>query len=131
MKLDVLAIGAHPDDAEISCGGILLLLAAAGRRVGVLDLSRGEMGTRGTAADRDSEAREASERLGLAWRGNLELPDGRLEASLEARESLARVLRETRPTTLLAHAPEDAPRPRGRRPARARGLLRVGAEAPG
>ena len=108
LKLDCLAIAAHPDDAEISCGGILLLLSAAGRRVGVLDLTRGEMGTRGTAAERDAEAREASERLGLAYRGNLELPDGRVEVALGAREAIARVLRETRPATLLAHAPQDA-----------------------
>ena len=107
-KLDCLAIAAHPDDAEISVGGTLLLMVDAGLRVGMLDLTRGEMGTRGTAAERDAEARAASELLGLAYRGNLGLPDGRIEVALAPREALARVLRETRPTTLLTHAPADA-----------------------
>ena len=107
MKLDVLAVAAHPDDAEISVGGTLLRLAAAGRRVGIVDLTRGEMGTRGTAQDRAREVEAASRALGLAARANLELPDGRLEPSLDARERLAALLREHRPDVVLAHHLED------------------------
>jgi bacillithiol biosynthesis deacetylase BshB1 len=107
-RLDCLVVAAHPDDAEISCGGTLLRLIDGGRRVGVLDVTRGEMGTRGTRADRDAETRLASERLGLSFRGNLEQPDGRVQVTLEAREALARVLRETRPHTVLTHALEDS-----------------------
>ena len=107
MKLDLLVVGAHPDDAEISMGGTILRWSTAGRRVGVLDMTRGEMGTRGTVAERDAETKRASERLGLAFRANLDLPDGRVEASLEAREALARVLRETAPEVLVAHHPTD------------------------
>lgn len=107
MKLDLLVIGAHPDDAEISMGGTILRWATAGKRVGVLDVTRGEMGTRGTVEDRDAETARATELLGLAWRGNLEQPDGRVEASIEAREALARVLREQAPDVLIAHHPTD------------------------
>jgi bacillithiol biosynthesis deacetylase BshB1 len=102
-KLDVLVIAAHPDDAEISVGGTLARLVAAGHAVGVLDVTRGELGSRGTRADRDAEAAAATLVLGLAWRGNLEQPDGRVEASLEAREALARLLRRFRPEVVLAH----------------------------
>jgi len=87
MKLDLLVIAAHPDDAEISVGGTMLLAARAGRQVGVVDLTRGEMGTRGTVAERDAEAARATQLLGLAVRHNLELPDGRVQVTLEAREA--------------------------------------------
>ena len=107
LPLDCLVVAAHPDDAEISCGGTLLRLADAGRRVGILDVTRGEMGTRGTREDRDAEAARATELLRLAFRGNLEQPDGRVQATLEAREALARVLRATRPHTVLTHMPDD------------------------
>ncbi len=107
MKLDALAIAAHPDDAEISLGGTLLLLAARGLRVGVCDLTRGEMGTRGTAQDRDRETAAASAILGLSLRENLGLPDGRVQASVEARERLAALLRETAPDAVFAHHVED------------------------
>lgn len=102
-KLDVLVIAAHPDDAEISVGGTLARLVAAGHAVGVLDVTRGELGSRGTRADRDAEAAAATRILGLAWRGNLDQPDGRVEASLAARELLARHLRELQPDVVLAH----------------------------
>ena len=107
MKLDALIIAAHPDDAEISVGGTILRLVDAGRRVGILDLTRGEMGTRGSRADRDAETAQATELLGLAWRSNLELPDGRVVADIAARESLARTLRETAPELVIAHHTED------------------------
>jgi bacillithiol biosynthesis deacetylase BshB1 len=107
MGLDVLVIAAHPDDAEICLGGTLLKLVDAGRRVGVLDVTRGEMGTRGTRAERDAETAAASERLGLAWRGNLELADARVTVTHEARERLARLLREHAPRIVLAQHTED------------------------
>jgi bacillithiol biosynthesis deacetylase BshB1 len=107
MSLDALVIAAHPDDAEISVGGTILRWVRAGKRVGVLDLTRGEMGTRGTAEGRAREASAASEVLGLALRENLELPDGRVEASLEAREALAARIRAHAPHVVLAHHDED------------------------
>jgi len=107
VKLDALVIGAHPDDAEISLGGTILTLIDAGKRVGVLDLTRGEMGSRGTPEDRDAETRAANAMLGLSYRGNLDLGDGRVEVSIEAREKLARALREVQPHLVLAHHPDD------------------------
>ena len=107
MKLDVLVVAAHPDDAEISVGGTLLRLARAGRKIGVVDLTRGEMGTRGSAADRARETEAANAILGLAVRHNLELPDGRVEATVEARERLAAIVREHQPEVLLAHHTDD------------------------
>ena len=109
-KLDLLVIAAHPDDAEISIGGTIARLTRAGRRVGVLDVTRGEMGSRGTREDRDAEARAASEVLGLAWRDNLDQPDGRVEATVAVRERVAGLLRELAPDVLLAHN-EDDPHP--------------------
>ncbi len=106
-KLDLLVIAAHPDDAEISVGGTLARLVAAGARVGVLDITRGELGSRGTRADRDAEAAAATALLGLAWRGNLDQPDGRVEATVAAREELARHLRRLAPDVVLAHHEED------------------------
>lgn len=107
MTLDALIIAAHPDDAEICVGGTILRWARAGKRVGVIDLTRGEMGTRGTREDRDNEAAEASERLGLAHRENLNLPDGRVEVTVENREALAARIRELAPHVVLAHHDED------------------------
>jgi bacillithiol biosynthesis deacetylase BshB1 len=107
MTLDVLVIAAHPDDAEIQVGGTLLKLVDAGQRVGVLDLTRGEMGTRGTQAERDAETAAANELLRLAWRGNLELPDSRVTVTVEGRERLARLLREHAPRVVLAQHVED------------------------
>lgn len=107
MKLDALIIGAHPDDAEITLGGTMLKLVDAGRRVGVVDLTRGEMGTRGSREDRDRETAAASELLGLSHRENLGLPDGRVEASLAAREALAGCFRRLRPDVVFAHHVED------------------------
>lgn len=107
MKLDVLVIGAHPDDAEISVGGTLLLLERAGKRVGVVDVTRGEMGTRGSVADRERETSLASAQLKLALRHNLQLPDGRVVVTIEAREQLAAVIREHQPDVVLAHHTDD------------------------
>lgn len=107
MKLDLLAVAAHPDDAEICVGGLLLLAASRGKRVGIVDLTRGELGTRGSAADRARETAAADALLAPAARVNLGLPDGRVESSLEAREKLAALLRELQPEVLLAHHTED------------------------
>jgi len=107
MKLDALVIAAHPDDAEISVGGTLLRLQDAGKRVGILDLTRGELGSRGSRADRDRETEHASRLLGLAWRGNLDLPDGRVVADVAARERVAALLRELAPELVLAHNTVD------------------------
>jgi bacillithiol biosynthesis deacetylase BshB1 len=107
MKLDVLVVAAHPDDAEISAGGILLTLRNAGRAYGIVDLTRGEMGTRGTADDRAREVAAANAILRPAVRHNLELPDGRVEVSVEARERLATLIRRHQPEVLIAHHWDD------------------------
>jgi bacillithiol biosynthesis deacetylase BshB1 len=107
MKLDVLVIAAHPDDAELGVGGTILRLVAAQKKVGICDLTRGELGTRGTRVDREREASAASQALGLSTRVNLELPDGHVEANIEACTRLARILRELAPDTVLAQHVED------------------------
>lgn len=107
MALDVLVLAAHPDDAEIALGGTILRLLGQGHRVGICDVTRGEMGTRGTDEDRKREADAATAALGLSARFQLGLPDGRVEVTLEARERLAALLREQRPRLLLAHHDED------------------------
>jgi bacillithiol biosynthesis deacetylase BshB1 len=107
MKLDLLVVAAHPDDAEISVGGTILRLTEAGRKVGIVDMTRGEMGTRGSRDDRDAETARATELLGVSLRTNLELPDGRVQPAIEARDALARVMRETQPETVLAHTVDD------------------------
>jgi bacillithiol biosynthesis deacetylase BshB1 len=107
MKLDLLVIGAHPDDAEICVGGTLLLLRRAGLQIGVVDVTRGEMGTRGSVATRAAETAAASKLLGLSLRENLGLPDGRVEVSLAARENLARLMRECASDLVIAHHTED------------------------
>lgn len=107
MKLDALVVAAHPDDAEIQLGGTLLLMVDAGLSVGIVDVTRGELGTRGTRAVRDAETAAADRLLGLAVRRNLELPDGRVAVTVEAREALARVLRELAPDVVFAHHVDD------------------------
>lgn len=106
-ELDVLVIAAHPDDAEISAGGTILRLVDAGAKVGVLDVTRGEMGSRGTRQDRDAETERASELLGLSWRGNLGEPDGRVQPTVEAREVLAKHIRTLAPDLVLSHHLDD------------------------
>lgn len=99
--LDVLAIAAHPDDVEQTCGGTLLRMAAMGYRTGVLDLTAGDMGTRGTPELRVEESRRAGDRMQLAWRGNMYWPDARLENSVTARMSLAVEIRNLRPRVVI------------------------------
>jgi len=98
---DILAIAAHRDDVEQTCGGTLLRSAARGLRTAILDLTQGEAGTRGTAADREREADEAARLLGVAWRKALDLPDGAIANSYENRLKIVRVLREVRPRVVI------------------------------
>jgi bacillithiol biosynthesis deacetylase BshB1 len=99
--LDVLAIAAHPDDVEQTCGGTLIKMAELGQRTGVLDLTAGEMGTRGTPEIRIEESEAAARHLLLAFRGNLRFPDARLENVLVARLSLAAEIRRLRPRVVI------------------------------
>jgi bacillithiol biosynthesis deacetylase BshB1 len=100
-RADVLAIAAHRDDVEQTCGGTLLRMAARGLRTAILDLTRGEAGTRGTAEDRARESEEAARMLGVSRREALDLPDGAIENTLENREKIVRVLREVRPRAVI------------------------------
>ncbi len=99
--LDILAIAAHRDDVEQTCGGTLLKAAQRGQRTGILDLTQGEMGTRGTAEDRAREAADAAKILGVGWRRALDIPDGRVENTWENRLKVAAVIRETRPRVVI------------------------------
>jgi N-acetylglucosamine malate deacetylase 1 len=101
MTLDVLAIAAHPDDVELTCGGTLLKSAQQGYKTGILDLTAGEMGTRGTPETRAKEAARAAEILKVAWRGTLGVPDSDVEPSRRHKLALARVIRELRPRTVI------------------------------
>jgi len=101
MTLDILALAAHRDDVEQTCGGTLLKMAERGYRTGILDLTQGEMGTRGTAEDRAREADEAARILEVSWRRALDLPDGRVENTWENRLKVVHVLRELRPRVLI------------------------------
>ncbi len=103
MELDVLAIGAHPDDVELAAGGTLSLLCDQGYAVGALDLTRGELGSRGTVELRREEARAAAKAMGLAHREQLGLPDGNILPSKENRIRLIQVLRRLRPRIVMTH----------------------------
>jgi bacillithiol biosynthesis deacetylase BshB1 len=99
--LDILAVAAHRDDVEQTCGGTLLKMAQHGRRTGILDLTQGEMGTRGNAESRAQEAAEAAKILRVSWREALDIPDGRVENTWENRLKVARVIREQRPQVVI------------------------------
>ena len=101
MKLDLLAIAAHPDDVELSCGGTLLKMAHAGYKTGILDLTAGEMGTRGTPEIRAKEAAKSAKILRVSWRGNLGVPDSEVQPSRQHKLRLAAVIRELRPKTVI------------------------------
>jgi len=98
---DVLAIAAHRDDVEQTCGGTMLRMAARGLRTAILDLTQGEAGTRGTAEDRAREAADAAKLLGVAWRQALNCPDGAIENTIQNRIEIARVLRIVRPRVVI------------------------------
>lgn len=101
-RLDILAFGSHPDDVELGCGGTLFKLKNLGYRSGIIDLTAGELGSRGTVAQRAREAAAASRLLKLDFRTNLHLPDGHIEVNLENRNKLIRIIRQTRPVLLFA-----------------------------
>ena len=102
--VEILAIFAHRDDAELNAGGSLAKAARQGHRTGILDLTQGEMGTRGSAATRAAEAAEASKALGIAVRENLELPDAGITNTPETRRALATVIRRLKPQVVIAPA---------------------------
>lgn len=107
MKLDILAIGAHPDDIELSCSGTIAKEVARGRKVGVLDLTRGELGTRGSAEIRDEEAAEASKILGLAVRENLKFRDGFFVNDEAHQLEIIKMLRKYKPEIVFCNAIDD------------------------
>jgi bacillithiol biosynthesis deacetylase BshB1 len=99
--VDILAIAAHRDDVEQTCGGTLLKMRSLGLETGILDLTQGEAGTRGSAAERAAEGEAAGRILGVRWRQALDLPDGRVENTYENRLKIVRVLRELRPRVVI------------------------------
>ena len=101
FKLDILAIAAHPDDVEITCGGLLIKMANRGRKTGILDLTRGETGSLGDVSERDAEASAAAEILGLSYRENFSLPDSALEMKQEYKLKIAAVIRSTQPEVVI------------------------------
>jgi bacillithiol biosynthesis deacetylase BshB1 len=101
MNLDVLAIAAHPDDVELTCGGTLLKMAQRGYKTGILDLTAGEMGTRGTPETRAKEAAKAAKLLSVKWRGTLGVPDSDVQPIRQHKLRLAAVIRELRPKTVI------------------------------
>lgn len=106
-EIDILAIFAHPDDVELTVGGTLLKMKSLGYKTGALDVTKGEMGTRGTVAGRAAEAEEAAKILKLDVRENMELPDGHVWLTEETRTKLVRVLRRLKPKVLLTHQADD------------------------
>jgi LmbE family N-acetylglucosaminyl deacetylase len=104
---DVLAVGAHPDDVELGCAATLARLAAMGRLVGILDLTAGELATRGSSEQRAGEAAAAAAALGVAWRACLGLPDGGLDASDGEQAGCSCALRTARPRALLLPHRDD------------------------
>lgn len=107
MKLDVLAIGSHPDDVELGCSATLAKMIAAGKKVGIVDLTLGELGTRGSAEIRKEEAKAAAEILGVVARENLELADGFFRNDTESQLSLIRMIRKYQPEMVLCNAVDD------------------------
>lgn len=107
MKIDILAVGAHPDDVELGCGATLAKEIGNGKQVGILDLTRGELGTRGTAEIRDVEAANASKILGANFRHNLEFSDGFLINNAASKLEIIKIIRKYRPDIVLCNAISD------------------------
>ena len=107
MKLDILAIGAHPDDVELSFSGVLAKEASRGKKTGILDLTRGELGTRGSAEIRDQEAATAAEILGLSTRENIALADGFFVNDKESQLRIIEIIRKYKPEIVLCNAIDD------------------------
>lgn len=106
-KLDILAFGAHPDDVEISCAGTLAKEISLGKRVGIIDLTRGELGTRGTVADRDNESKNAADILGVTIRKNLNLSDGFFKNDENSQRLVIEMIRKYQPDMVLCNAIKD------------------------
>lgn len=107
MKLNILAIGSHPDDVELGCGATIAKEVANGKKVGIVDLTRGELGTRGTAETRDKESARAANILGVAFRHNMGFADGFFINDKEHQMELIRIIRKYRPDVVLCNAIED------------------------
>lgn len=107
MKLDILVLAAHPDDAELGCGGTILKHVAMGKKVGVIDFTRGELGTRGTIETRFQEAADSGKILGLSARENLGLPDGFFKNEREHQLEVVKAIRKYQPEIVLANARHD------------------------
>lgn len=107
MKLGLLAFGVHPDDVELSCSGTLLTEKNHGKGIGIIDLTRGELGTRGTAETRDEEAANSAKILGAAVRENLDMADGFFRNDEENQRKIITVLRKYQPEIILCNAPDD------------------------
>lgn len=107
MKVDILAIGAHPDDVELGCGGTIAKLISEGKTVAIIDLTRGELGTRGTDETRKEEADNAAKILGIYARENLEMKDGFLENSEDYQMRIVKMIRKYQPEIVIANAIDD------------------------
>ncbi|MDB4904214.1 MAG: bacillithiol biosynthesis deacetylase BshB1 [Mucilaginibacter sp.] len=107
LKLDILVLSVHPDDAELGCAGTLLKHIAAGKKVGIADLTRGELGTRGSAEIRDTEAADSAQILGLSIRENLGLPDGFFQNTPEYQFKIIEVIRKYQPQIIITNAYHD------------------------
>ena len=107
MKLDILVFGAHPDDVELGCGGTIIKEVQKGKRVGVIDLTRGELGTRGTSKIRDKETKRATEIMGVAIRKNLNFKDGFFKDNEQHKLVLIKEIRRFQPDIVLTNAPSD------------------------
>ena len=99
--IDILAFGAHPDDVELTCAGLLIKMRRTGYRTGVVDLTRGELGTRGSVETRLAEAQQAADVMGLNFRTNLGLPDGHIRAEPDQKQKVVRVIRKCRPALVV------------------------------
>jgi bacillithiol biosynthesis deacetylase BshB1 len=107
MKLDILAFGVHPDDIELGCAGTILAAIAEGKKVGIVDLTQGELGTRGTAETRKTEAENAAAVLGVSVRENLKMADGFFQNDEQHQRKVIEAIRKYRPEIILCNAPED------------------------
>lgn len=107
MKLDILAIGAHPDDVELGCGATIAKEVANGKKVGIIDLTRGELGTRGTAETRDEESANAAKILNVEVRDNMEFADGFLANDKQHQLEIIKMIRKYRPEVVLCNAIDD------------------------
>ena len=107
MKLDVLVFGAHPDDVELGCGGTVIKEVQAGKKVGIIDLTRGELGTRGTAEIRDSETKIATEIMGVAFRENMDFKDGFFKDDEQHKLALIEKIRKYQPEIVITNAVSD------------------------